>query len=68
MVLADLAANCRWNQITQPQTAEQTIWFNEGKRAAFAVVFQHLSLTYEDIEALENAARHEALLMAQSQQ
>jgi hypothetical protein len=61
MVLSDIAANCNWNQITLPETGEQRIWFNEGKRAAYALIFAHLSLSPEDILALENAARHEAM-------
>jgi len=61
IVLADLAANCGWNQVTLPENTEQRIWFNEGKRAAFALIFTHLSLGPADVEAFENAVRHEAV-------
>ncbi len=60
LVLADLAAKCGWNQVTAPETSEQRIWFNEGKRAAFALIFSHLSLSGDDLHAFENAIRHEA--------
>jgi len=63
MVLADLAANCNWNQITPPETGEQRIWFNEGKRAAFASIFAYLSLSPNDVAAFENAVRHDAAAM-----
>lgn len=59
-VLADLAAKCGWNQITPASVASDELRFNEGKRAAFAGIFAHLSLSYEDVVALENAVRHEA--------
>lgn len=64
-VLADLAAKCGWNQITAPGVASEQLWFNEGKRAAFAEIFAHLSLSQEDVTAFESAVRHE---VAASQQ
>lgn len=59
-VLADLAARMGWNQVTAPGVASEQLWFNEGKRAAFAGIFAHLSLSGDDVLALENAVRHEA--------
>lgn len=59
MVLAHLAAVCGWNTITPPSVASKELWFAEGKRAAFAEIFSHLSLTPDDIAAMENAVRHE---------
>lgn len=64
-VLSDLAARCHWNQVKVPDSSasDRELWFREGKRAAFAEVFSHLSLSPGDIEALDNAARHEAALL-----
>ncbi len=65
-VLADLAARCGWNQITDPRTAsDKEIWFAEGKRAAFGELFAHLSLSPADIAAFDNAVRHEAAALLQ---
>lgn len=61
-VLAHFAAACGWNQITAPGVASEQLWFQEGKRAAFGELFAHLSLSQEDLKALENAARHEVAL------
>ncbi len=60
-VLADLAAKMGWNQVTAPGVASnEQLWFNEGKRASFAFIFAQLSLSGDDVVALENAVRHEA--------
>lgn len=58
-VLADLGMRCGWNQITQPSDASQAIWFNEGKRAAYAEIFAMLSLSPTDVDALDRAIRVE---------
>jgi hypothetical protein len=68
LVLADLQARTGWHQITMPDTADQRIWFAEGKRAAYAEIFGHLSLSPADVDALDNAARHEAVAINQDQQ
>ena len=60
VVLADLAAKCGWNQVSSPRATSRTLWFMEGKRAAFGEIYSYLSLSPGDIEALENAVRHEA--------
>lgn len=65
-VLADLAARCGWNQITLPRDAsDRELWFAEGKRAAFAEIFAHLSLAPDDVDALANAVRTEVALSNQ---
>lgn len=65
-VLADLAAGCGWNKVTLPSVAsDRELWFAEGMRAAFGLIFAHLSLSPEDVEALANAARREAALSSQ---
>lgn len=66
-VLADLAAKCNWNQITAPGVASEQLWFNEGKRAAFAEIFAHLSLSQDDLTAFESAVRHEVAVSQQQQ-
>lgn len=61
MVLADLAARCGWGQTKLPQYASsRELWFSEGKRSAYGEIHAFLSLTHEDILALDNAVRHEA--------
>lgn len=63
MVLSDLQARTGWNQITLPESAAERVWFAEGKRAAYAEIFGHLSLSPADVDALDNAARHEAVAL-----
>ncbi len=62
MVLADLQARCFWSQYTAPSGASsEELWYREGKRAAYGEIFAHLSLSPDDITALDNAARHETV-------
>lgn len=66
MVLADLANKCGWLKVTAPSGAsDRELWFAEGKRAAYSTLFAHLSLSPDDVLALENAARHEAAASSQ---
>jgi hypothetical protein len=60
VVLADLAAQTGWNQITPVSVASDGLRFNEGKRAAFELIHRHLALSDQDVSALENAVKHEA--------
>lgn len=62
MVLAHYAARCGWNCITPPSVASEELRFNEGKRAAFAELFGHLALSYEDIADFENAVKREVAM------
>lgn len=59
IVLSDFAAKCGWNTITPSNVASKELWRREGKREAFAELFGHLSLSEEDIAAMENAIRHD---------
>jgi len=69
MVLADLQARCGWNQVLDPKFAsDRDIWFSEGKRSAYSEIFSHLSLSSEDLMALDNAARWEAIETAELNQ
>lgn len=66
MVLADLQARCGFTKITHPTFASnRDLWFAEGKRAAYAEIFSHLSLSSEDIEALDHASRVEAAYLTE---
>jgi hypothetical protein len=63
IVLSDLQAQTNWNRVLDPRTAtDREVWFQEGMRAAYGVIFAHLSLSDADVEALNNAARLEAAL------
>jgi hypothetical protein len=66
LVLADIAAKAGWNTITPPSVASDELRFNEGKRAVFANIFAHISLAPADVQAFENAVRHE--IVAEQQQ
>lgn len=59
IVLADMAVQAGWQQITTPGVASDRLWFNEGKRAMFECMFRHLSLSDADVAGLENAVKHE---------
>lgn len=61
MVLADLAAQCGFYQVSPEGTDSTMLAYREGKRAAFAEIFGHLSLSPDDMTALENAARRETI-------
>lgn len=62
MVLADLAARSGYYKVLSPRSAsDKDLWFSEGNRHLFGVIFGHLSMTPEDVAGLENAARHEAM-------
>lgn len=62
IVLSDLQHRCGWNKITDPKYAsDRELWFAEGKRAAYGELFAHLSLSPADVEALNNAARVDAV-------
>lgn len=61
MVLADLAAQCGFYQASPEDVNPTALAYREGKRAAFAEIFGHLSLGPDDMTALENAARREAV-------
>lgn len=60
MVLSDLAASCGFYMISPEDTDPYVQKYREGKRAAFAEIFSHLSLGPEEMTALENAARRDA--------
>lgn len=61
MVLADLAAATGFYRVSPASANSTELAYREGQRAAFAHIFGHLSLSPDDMGALENAARHEAL-------
>jgi hypothetical protein len=59
MVLADLASHTGFYRVTEPGAG--SLDFAEGKRAVFGRLFRFLRMTEAEIEALEEAARAEAL-------
>lgn len=66
MVLADLADRCGFFKVSPPGATATELAYREGKRAAYSEIFVYLSLSPEDVEALANAARHEAATNQQS--
>lgn len=60
MVLSDLAARCGFYQVAHQSTPPNELMYREGRRAAFAEIFSRLSLSGEDMRALENASRYES--------
>lgn len=59
MVLADLANHTGFYRVTEPGAG--SLDFAEGKRAMFGRLFRFLRMAEDEIEALEEAARAEAL-------
>ena len=59
IVLADLANHTGFYRVTEP--GAQSLDFAEGKRSVYGRVFRFLRMSHEEIEALEEAARAEAL-------
>lgn len=64
LVLADIAAKCGWNQITMPSSkaSSEAMWFREGARFAFGLVYAQLTLSPADMQDFDNAVRREAAL------
>jgi len=67
MVLADLAAQSGFYKVSHESVSSSALTYREGKRALFAQIFSALSLSPNDMSQLENAARHEAIDIDQSQ-
>lgn len=60
-VLADLANFTGFYKVAPPGTSPETLLYEQGLRAAFGRLSHFLSLPPERLEALEKAARAEAL-------
>lgn len=60
MVLSDLAEHCGFYKTSERGSSADDLNFDEGKRAAFARIWSFLTLTDQQLEQLENAARDEA--------
>lgn len=68
VVLADLLKHSGHHRITLPSgDASSALWFNEGKRAMYSRISSFLTLSDDDVAALENAARYETVLDEQTQ-
>jgi len=65
MVLADLANHTGFYQVLPPGTGVNELVDANGKRAVFGRLFRFLRLSEEEVRALEEAARQEALADAQ---
>lgn len=59
IVLADLARHSGFYRITE-RGASEVIQYNEGMRATFWRIFQHLRLTGADMAKLAQEAREQA--------
>lgn len=60
MVLADLAAFTGFYSVAPPGVPSETLQYDAGMRAAFGRLFHFLSLSEDDMAALEQAARAES--------
>lgn len=60
LVMADLAAFTGFYQVVPQGTPNEALQYQEGSRAAFARIYHFLSLTDEQLMALEQAARSES--------
>lgn len=60
LVLTDLANHCGFYKVDERGASADDLNFDGGKRAAFARIWSFLTLTDQQIELLENAARDEA--------
>lgn len=60
MVLADILTQSGFSRFSEPPTTNEALWFQEGKRALYGHIKSFLTMSDENIEALEVAAREEA--------
>ena len=60
MVLADFAAFTGFYNVAPPGTSGDALQYDAGMRAAFARIFNFISLSDEQMQALEKAARAES--------
>lgn len=61
LVLADLMAKSGWNNVMPSDATDAELRQAEGRRELFSHIFGHLSMSPDDVAALNNAARLEAL-------
>lgn len=61
IVLADLANYCGFYQVPPPDASAEQLRYEQGLRTAYARIHHFLSLTREQHQALETAARAESL-------
>lgn len=59
IVLTDLHAQCGFTQVSPSNVASGELRYREGMRAAYALIHAHLTLSPDDVAAIENAARRE---------
>ena len=61
VVLADLANHCGFYRVATPGVTPDALMYDAGMRAAYARIFNFLSLPPEHLAGLETAVRSEAL-------
>jgi hypothetical protein len=61
MVLADLANHSGFYRVSGPDVDPNARAFADGMRAAYGRIFRYLSLTDQELQDLQEAARAEAL-------
>lgn len=61
IVLADLAFHSGFSMVSPPSVSDAELRVNEGKRTMFARIRARINLTPQDHDALDNAARREAV-------
>lgn len=62
LVLVDLAYHSGFSMVSPSDVSDAELRTREGKRALFALIRSKLTLTPRDIDALDNAARREAMM------
>jgi hypothetical protein len=62
IVLSDLRSFTGFDKVSPASVSGEMLRQAEGKREAFARIWQHLSLSPADVLALENAARQDSAL------
>lgn len=60
LVLADLANHCGFYKVAERGTDPDLLQYDEGQRSAFARIWNFLTLSDEQLAALESAARNES--------
>jgi hypothetical protein len=68
IVLTDLANETGFYRVNDYGVSADDRAFSDGKRAAFARIFQFLRMSNEERRSLEEAARHEAVVSSQEGQ
>lgn len=67
LVLVNLAHATGFSMVSGPDVSDAELRTNEGKRTVFALIKARINLTPQDVDAIENAARREAVMVSSAQ-